>query len=77
MILSTNSDKKITYVGYSLNPTKRIILHNKGKGAKFTRGKKWKIIYKKGYKSRSKALKEEYSLKKDKIKRNKIKMKFI
>ena len=77
MILSTNSDKKITYVGYSLNPAKRIILHNKGKGAKFTRGKKWKIIYKKAYKSRSKALKEEYSLKKDKIKRNKIKMMFI
>ncbi len=77
MILSVNSVRKITYVGYSINPSKRIILHNKGKGAKFTRGKKWKIIYKMAYKTRSKALKEEYSLKKDKIKRNKIKMKFI
>ena len=76
MILSTNSDKKITYVGYSLNPAKRIILHNKGKGAKFTRGKKWKLLYKKKFSSKKEAMKYEYLLKKDKIKRIELKKKY-
>ena len=37
--------KIITYVGYTNNLKKRIHLHNKGKGAKFTRGRKWKLLY--------------------------------
>ena len=55
---------------------RRINLHNSSKGAKYTRGKKWFIAYKKCYNSKSKALKEEYSLKKDKKKREKIKLEF-
>ena len=56
---------------------KRVVLHNSSKGAKYTKGKKWIIAYKKSYNSKSKALKEEYSLKKDKKKREKIKERFI
>ena len=37
--------KNITYVGYTSNLKKRIELHNNGKGAKFTRGRKWKLIF--------------------------------
>ena len=55
---------------------KRISLHNSSKGAKYTRGKKWLLAYKKSYNSKSKALKEEYRLKKDKKKREKIKLSF-
>ena len=40
MLISLNIKKHISYVGYSLNPKKRLIMHNKGVGAKFTRGKK-------------------------------------
>ena len=36
----------VTYVGYTNNLKKRITLHNSSKGAKFTRGRKWKLIYK-------------------------------
>ena len=36
----------VTYVGYTNNLKKRIDLHNNNKGAKFTRGRKWKLIYK-------------------------------
>ena len=39
MLLSLNTKKYFSYVGYSLDPEKRLILHNKGMGAKFTRGK--------------------------------------
>ena len=55
---------------------RRITLHNFSKGAKYTKGKKWLIAYKKSYNSKSKALKEEYRLKKDKKKREKIKLNF-
>ena len=45
-VLKSSGNKAITYVGYTSNLNKRIALHNKGKGAKFTRGRKWKLIYK-------------------------------
>ena len=77
LIVSKNSIKPISYVGYSNNPIKRLLLHNTSGGAKFTKGKNWLLAYKKAYKSKSKALKEEYSLKKDRKRRNKIKNEFI
>ena len=52
-------------------------MHNESRGAKSTRGKKWQIIYKKTYNTKSEALKNEYSLKKNKKKRNELKNKFI
>ena len=52
-------------------------MHNESRGAKSTRGKKWQIIYKKSYNTKSEALKNEYSLKKNKKKRNELKNKFI
>ena len=58
-----------TYVGYSTNVLSRLDKHNASKGAKSTRGYKWKIVFKKRFKSKSKALSFEYSLKKDRKKR--------
>ena len=66
-----------TYVGYTKDLKKRILLHNTGKGAKYTRGKKWNIIYKKRYKSKSKAMIEEYKIKKDYIKRKNLKIEYL
>jgi len=65
LLVTTNSKKSITYVGYTNNLKKRLISHNNSKGAKFTRGRKWKIIYKRLYKDRSLAMREEYKLKKN------------
>ncbi len=65
LIASKNKKKTISYVGYTNNIEKRLKLHNSGKGAKFTKGKKWKLIYFKNYKSKIKAMKEEYKLKKN------------
>ena len=70
-------NKIITYVGYTNDLKKRLKLHNTGKGAKFTRGKKWKVIYKKSYDNKSDAMKNEYLLKNNKKKRLDIKKKFI
>ena len=77
MLLSKHKDKFISYVGYTNNLKKRLSLHNASKGAKFTKGKKWVIIFQQEYLNRSKALKDEYKLKKDYKLRNKIKNNFI
>ncbi len=77
MILTKINEKYLSYVGYTKNLKKRLSLHNNSKGAKFTRGKKWKIIYIKKYRSKSVAMKNEYLLKKDIKKRNLIKLKFL
>ena len=45
-MLKSLNKKKVTYVGYTKNLSNRIKLHNTGKGAKFTRGRQWKLIYK-------------------------------
>ena len=72
-MLKSRSIKPVTYVGYTNNLKKRINLHNSGKGAKFTRGRKWKLIYKEKYKSKSEAISREYYIKNKRSLRNKIK----
>ena len=51
-MLKSIEEKSVTYVGYTKDIQKRIALHNSGKGAKFTRGRKWKLIYKEKYNSK-------------------------
>jgi len=76
-MLKLISKKSITYVGYTKDIKKRISLHNSGKGAKFTRGRKWKLIYKEKFSSKNKAISREYYIKKNRKLRNIIKNKFI
>ena len=76
-MININKNRATSYVGYSNNLDKRLELHNNSKGAKFTKGRKWTLIYKRCYKTKSLAMKNEYLLKKDKKKRNLIKKKFI
>ena len=77
MILSKINNRFISYVGYTSNLKKRLFLHNTSKGAKFTRGKTWKLIYSKTYYDKSEAMKEEFKLKKNYKKRIIIKNMFI
>ena len=72
-MLKSKSMRAVTYVGYTNNLKKRITLHNAGKGAKFTRGRKWVLIYKEKYKSKSAAISREYYIKNNRSLRKKIK----
>tara|TARA_B110000438_G_C15746038_1_gene620787 strand:+ start:413 stop:661 length:249 start_codon:yes stop_codon:yes gene_type:complete len=76
-MLKSKSIKPVTYVGYTNDLKRRIKLHNSGKGAKFTRGRKWELIYKEKVDSKSKAISREYYIKKNKTIRNNIKFKNI
>ena len=77
MIITKKINRYITYVGYSKNIEKRLLLHNSSKGAKFTKGNYWKIIYQKKYNSKSGAMKAENKLKKNYKLRLKLKKKYI
>ena len=72
-MLKSKSIKPITYVGYTRDLKKRIVLHNSGKGAKFTRGRKWVLIYKEKFKSKNEAISREYYIKNNRTLRKKIK----
>ena len=73
IVTNLKKNKKISYVGYTNNLKKRLSLHNSGKGAKFTRGKKWKLVYYKKYDSRAIAMRNEFLLKKNYKLRKKLK----
>ena len=73
VIGSYKKSKLTTYVGYAKNLKERINLHNRGKGAKFTRGRKWKMFYKEKYLTKSEAISREYYIKKNRKFRNLIK----
>ncbi len=72
IVSDLKKNKKFSYVGYTNNLKKRLNLHNTGKGAKFTRGKKWKLVYYEKYDSKSSAMINEFKLKKNYKLRNKI-----
>ena len=74
-MLKSLGQKSITYVGYTNNLNKRIALHNCSKGAKFTRGRKWKLIYKENFNSKKEAISREYYIKKNRKLRYKLKNK--
>ena len=73
MLGSHKDNKLLTYVGYTNNLKKRFKLHNKGKGAKFTKGRVWKIIYSEKCRTKKEALSREYYIKKNRKFRNLIK----
>ena len=75
-MLKSLGKNPVTYVGYTNDLKKRINLHNNNKGAKFTRGRKWKLIYKEKLNSKKEAISREYYIKNNRTLRNKIKYLF-
>ena len=76
VIASYKHSKIKTYVGYTNNLKKRLLLHNSGKGAKSTKGRKWILIYKEKYILKNKAMSREYHLKKNRKFRKQLIAKF-
>ena len=74
-MLKSLGKKPVTYVGYTNNLKKRVTQHNTGKGAKFTRGRKWKLIYKENFNSKKEAISREYYIKNNRALRKNIRNK--
>ena len=75
MLKTIDGFREKSYVGYTNNLQERIKKHNSNKGAKSTRGYKWKLIFKKKFLSKSEAMIFEYKLKKNRNKRQQLKLK--
>ena len=73
LIVSINKKRTISYVGYTNNIKKRLKNHNDSKGAKFTRGRKWKLLYSERFRTKKQAISREYYIKRNRSFRNKIK----
>ena len=76
LLISKNKNRVFTYVGYTNNIKKRLILHNMGKGAKFTKGRIWKLIYYEEYQTKKEAILRECYIKKNRNLRNFLKDKY-
>ena len=54
-----------TYVGWTLDPDRRLAQHNAGTGARSTRGHAWLLLYVERHESRVAAMRREWHLKRD------------
>ena len=72
MLKTISGNASRTYVGYSNDVSLRLKKHNSNKGAKSTKGYKWKLIFKKKFLSKSLAMSYEYYLKNNRNMRKEI-----
>ena len=76
LIGNYTKSKVTTYAGYTKNLTKRLKLHNKGRGAKFTKGRTWKLLYYEKHLIKKEAILRENFIKKNRKLRNSIKERY-
>jgi len=54
-----------TYVGWTLDPCRRLAEHNAGTGARSTRGRRWFLVHVERHASKREAMSREWQLKRD------------
>jgi putative endonuclease len=54
-----------TYVGWTTDLERRLARHNAGTGAKFTRGRRWVLLYAERHADKREAMRREWHLKRD------------
>ena len=65
-VLGTRTARGVrTYVGWTLDPERRLAQHNAGAGAKSTRGLSWLLLYVERHETRIAAMSREWHLKRD------------
>ncbi len=62
---SEQGDRYRTYVGWTTDLDRRLAQHNRGDGAKSTRGRKWVLLYAERYETRREAMSREWHVKHD------------
>lgn len=62
---SQGPGRRLTYVGWTSNVTRRLAQHNTGKGARTTRGRNWVLLHSEWFSTRRQAMSREWHLKRD------------
>ena len=60
---AAGADYYRTYVGWTTNLLRRLDEHNSGNGARFTRGRNWKLLYAERHSNRKIAMSREWQIK--------------
>ena len=72
MLACADKDGYRTYVGWTLDPDRRLAEHNSGTGARSTRGRVWALIHLERHASRGEAMSREWYLKRDRAFRKRL-----
>jgi putative endonuclease len=70
--LLVSEDGTRSYVGWTTDLETRLALHNGGKGARSTRGRRWLLVYAERHPNRHSAMSREWHLKRDRVFRKAI-----
>lgn len=62
----------LTYVGWTLDPDRRLAQHNAGTGARSTRGRVWVLLHCERFGTRQEAMSREWRLKRDRAFRRRL-----
>jgi putative endonuclease len=62
---TVTKNRRLTYVGWTTDVTRRLAQHNCGKGARTTRGRVWVLLHSERCKSKRTAMSREWHLKRD------------
>jgi putative endonuclease len=67
---ASTSRGPVTYVGWTVDLEQRLQAHNGKGGAKFTKGRRWQLLYAEALPDRREAMSREWHLKRDRQLRN-------
>jgi putative endonuclease len=70
-----SNNRRLTYVGWTVDVARRLAQHNAGKGARTTRGRLWVLLHSERCKSKRAAMSREWYLKRDRRLRKKLALK--
>jgi len=66
------NNRHLTYVGWTNDVARRLVLHNAGKGARTTRGRVWVLLHSERFATRREAMSREWHLKRDRVFRKQL-----
>ena len=68
----TQAGRGVTYVGWTIDVEQRLAKHNAGTGARFTRGRQWRLLHVERHPDQASAMRREAELKRRRSLRQKI-----
>ncbi len=65
ILICRDGARRRTYVGWTLDPDRRLAQHNAGTGARSTRGRTWTLLHLETFGTQREAMSREWYLKRD------------
>jgi putative endonuclease len=69
---AVSGTRAVTYVGWTTDLSRRLKQHNDGSGARFTRGRRWVLLYSENCTGKRHAMSREWHVKRDRSLRKRL-----